>query len=365
MGKPDTATTITVAKATAEHPRQSEGAITERSDGSLLLVWQEYVASELGGEDNAPNHLAAMVSRDEGRTWGEHRVLFEPAPDMMNLYSPSFIRPSRDAAGDELLMFYFAYHTLEAGQPPSSSGFIVRSQDGGETFTSPMPVWTRRPYGSASSSVKRLSTGRIVVPFAQQAGGIWGASDHIVGGFLLSDDGGATWQQSESRLELPMRGVMEVHVEERLDGRLMAVMRTQLGAVFQAFSTDGGLTWSRPQTTGLKAPESCPEIVRIPQTNDLLIVWNDGEYDPQWGSHYGARTPLTVAVSRDEGQTWVNRRNIETDPRAAFTNPGCAFTSAGKVLINYWTCRYTADNLMAVDRIDLKLAVFDVDWLYE
>jgi hypothetical protein len=45
---------ITIAKATEQHPRQSESAMFERADGSLVIAWQEYVASGRGRRAQSP-----------------------------------------------------------------------------------------------------------------------------------------------------------------------------------------------------------------------------------------------------------------------------------------------------------------------
>src|SRR5262249_13444810 len=38
--------------------------------------------------------------------------------------------------------------------------------------------------------------------------------------------------------------------------------------------------------------------------------------------HFGKRTPLSAAVSKDGGKTWSKPRHIETDAGWAFSNPG-------------------------------------------
>jgi hypothetical protein len=82
------------------------------------------------------------------------------------------------------------------------------------------------------------------------------------------------------------------------------VMRTQMGAVYRADSRDGGRTWSKAASLGVEAPESCPELCKVPGTGDLLLIFNGSKFDPKWPSHFGKRTPLSTAVSTDEGRTW-------------------------------------------------------------
>ena len=151
---------VTVAIASAEHPRNSEGAVFQRSDGSLLLIYQEYLASERGGGDDAPNRLVAVVSNDGGRSWAGKRVVAEPAPNQINVYSPSLLPSQRG----ELLLFYYAYQTIGSGQEVDSTGYLVRSTDEGEHFGDRRAIWEHRPFGCASSAVKRLPSGRLLFP---------------------------------------------------------------------------------------------------------------------------------------------------------------------------------------------------------
>ena len=107
--------------------------------------------------------------------------------------------------------------------------------------------------------------------------------------------------------------------------------------------------------------------VTFPTTGDLLIIWNHARFDPNF-NHSGKRTPLTVAVSKDEGCTWENYKDIETDPLYEFTNPSCHFTSSGKVIITYVVSKM--DNPDPPGRfrrsiMPLKAAIADVDWFYQ
>ncbi|MEX2558629.1 MAG: sialidase family protein [Pirellulales bacterium] len=351
---------VTVAEATDEHPRHSEGSAVELKDGSLLLVWQEFSPGS-GDSDFFPSRLAARTSRDGGRTWGDHRVLVETRPGDVNVFSPNLLR----LPDGTILFCFMRYESFDKAKnkyPPTSAEAWL-SRDEGRTFEPLAHVWQTNMNAFASSVIKRAASGRILLPVNRDLSER-GQNDHWEGGLVYSDDGGRTWTESDGWVDLPMRGAMESHVDELRDGRLLMVMRTQLGAVFQAESPDGGRTWSKPQTTGLRSPESCPDLVRIPGSSDLLLVWNNSPYDPKHYSHFGKRTPLSVAISRDDGRTWGNIRDIETDPGWAFSNPGCCFTSQRTVLINYWACRYQESGAMSNFPIHLKAAIVDLDWLY-
>lgn len=349
----------TAVPATDDHPRQSEGTIAELSDGTLLLAWQEFWKGEVGhlDSDSWPSRICAMTSRDGGHTWGERRVVAEAPPGVWSLYSPSLLRTPDGA----LLLGFMGYYTVA---PIDSSGYVWISRDEGASFAPLADAWEHRPLGPAANVLKRLSSGRLLWPVSAPSGLVDEGQNVWINGAVYSDDGGLTWRESDTWVQLPMRGAMEPHVEELRDGRVLMVMRTQLGAVFQSHSSDGGATWSKPQTTGLRAPESCPELTRLTETGDLLIMWNNSLYDPAWASHFGKRTPLTVAISSDEGLTWGHLRDIETQPGWAFSNPGANPTSRGTVIFNYWCSEYRETGRMRDWPIELRVAVADIDWLY-
>lgn len=345
---------VTVAESTADFTRKGEGDVVELHDSRLLLVYMEFSGD---GSDVAPTRLAAVESADGGRTWGRHRVLTETAPGDVNVYSPNLVR-SRDGG---LRLVFYRQHTAV---PLSTTHHVWRSDDEGDTFTPFVEFVPAQDHSLCNAVLKRLACGRLLLPTCQVHEGGDNPYGHTYDGAVLySDDDGQTWHAAHNRVQLPMRGVMEPHVEETRDGRVLMVVRSQLGALFLSESADDGLSWSPPQTTGLRSPESCPELTRIPSTGDLLMLWNNSPYDPAFVSHYGKRSPLTTAVSTDEGRTWGHVRDIEDDPARAFSNPGCRFTAAGQAIINYWTCEYLPDWRMQ-DVIDLRVAVLDTDWFY-
>jgi sialidase-1 len=347
--------TVTVAASTPECTRKGEGDVIELQDGRLLLVYMEFSGD---GSDYARTRLVAQESADGGLTWGRHRVITETSPGDLNVYSPNLIR----ALGGGLLLLFMRQHSAE---PSSLTHYVWRSDDEGESFGPHAEFAARQDYSLCNAVVKRLASGRLLLPVSPADRGVqgpWGQSGAVA--VLVSDDDGLSWREAASRVRLPLRGAMEPHLEETRDGRVLMVMRNQLGSLFMAESTDEGLTWSLPQTTGLRTPESCPELTRIPATGDLLMIWNNSPYDPGFRSHYGKRSPLTAAVSRDEGRTWERVRDIEDDPARAFSNPGCRFTRAGQAIVNYWTCEYLPDWAMQ-DVIDLRITVLDTEWFYQ
>jgi sialidase-1 len=365
--------TITVAEATPERPRQDGASIVELNDGSLMIIWMEHFLAptsgkeHAGGDDHAPCHIASMISRDGGHTWTDYRIFIENNPDDVNIHFPCLLR----LQNGQIMLYYQRRHEIAPGQPQVSTSYLSWSSDECKTFSEPIEHTLIRRNNMGGNKPIQLSSGRIVLPIDRMIGN-WCETDdhgkvldHSTVSCCYSDDDGRTWTESQTWLDLPLRGCMEARIAELRDGRLLMTMRTQLGSVFKSESSDQGKTWSKPQTTGLRAPESMPVLKRIPQTGDLVIIWNNSEYDPKAVTHWGKRTPLTVAISRDEGETWQCIKNIETDPDYEFTNPTCYFTSQGTVIITYVASKMREDGRFGRTCMPLKAVVAGIEWLYQ
>lgn len=358
---------FTIAEANERFPRHDGATIVELRDGRLLLAWMEHTGGETIGHDHAPCNVAAMTSTDGGRTWEDHRILVENNPGDINIHFPCLLRLKR---GD-ILFYYQRRHELATGAPQLSTSYVCWSSDEGETFSTPIEHSVIRKNDMSGNRLLQLSSGRILLGNERTLGNWCEVGedgvirDHGVAGCCYSDDDGASWQQS-AWVDLPMRGAMEPRIAELRDGSLLMFMRTQLGAVFQSTSRDGGETWSKPQTTVLTAPESMPGLARIPKTGDLFAIWNNGVYDADF-DHCGKRTPLTVAISRDDGRTWEHVKDIETDPDYEFTNPSYFFTSRDTFIITYVASKMDNPDppgKLGRSCMPMKAAVADVAWLY-
>ena len=146
----------------------------------------------------------------------------------------------------------------------------------------------------------------------------------------------------------------------RKSGKLLAVLRTSLGAVYKSSSNDDGVTWTKPVSTGLAAPASTPLLKKLPGSEDLLLVWNN-IYDPKhpdFQNGHGPRNPLTSAISTDGGKTWRNLKTIEDRNPGASSTPAITFVG-GEALLTYNTQPYA---LSKRELYSVRLKIIPIDW---
>lgn len=207
------------------------------------------------------------------------------------------------------------------------------------------PVRTWRGYNGSQMEYQRLRSGRILVPHGSmiphaKAIPPTGRHETVI---EYSDDGGATWRLSESRLTSPCyegfngsnEGACEPCFEELGDGRLWMLMRTQAGCLYESFSTDDGTTWSPAAPSRFRTSTGPANLLRL-RDGRLVLTWNHCELPPRHEGEgvYGGRDALHIAISDDEGRTWRGFREIYLDHRrndnpAANGDRGTAYPLAG------------------------------------
>ena len=317
--------TLLVLKTSKEVPRISEGDLIELSDGRLCVVYSRFTG---GGGDHEPADIAVQTSADGGRTWSPPRIVV-PNEGKCNVMSVTV----RRLKSGEILLFYLRKDGQTIGrqgktaQTDSCLLFVRRSTDDLHTLSEPVRVTLLDGYHVVNNDrVLQCSTGRLIVPVALHTsfdadGKVTPAGSASVAFIYYSDDEGRTWHRGQTPIT-PMSErkliVCEPGVVELKDGRLSMYLRTHYGSVFACDSSDGGLNWSEAKPISLVSPNSPFTIERSPWTGDLVCVWNDWRGDHPFRTGTGERTPLCLAVSHDDGQSWSKSVVLEDNPNGEF-----------------------------------------------
>jgi len=316
-----------------DNPRNGEGDLIELKDGRLLLAYTRW--TKASGADDAPAEVRATTSTDGGRTWSKDVVM--TANDAMNVMSVSFTR----LANGEILYAFGRRHSN------AKLLFYARfSKDEGKTWSKEHLITPLTRYqGMNNDHVIQLKSGRLLGPFFLCRGHTWKEDFYFYDMVYYSDDNGRLWQTYGQMLTVPesKRGADEPGLVELKDGRILMIIRTDAGKIYRSFSKDQGLRWSKPEPTQLTSPSSPASIKRIPSTGDLLLLWNNATK---------TRTPLTCAVSKDEGETWGHIKNLEDHPKGRFCYTSITFVN-NRVLLTYYGIG------------GLVFASIDVGWFYE
>jgi len=307
-------------------PLFEPGASFAQCHASTLAQLEDgrFVAAFFAGTREKHPDTGIWLTRRDGGRWETPACRFKIAPE------PHW-NPVLFAAPDGRLHLWFkvgpdcarwtTWHTV--------------SDDGGECW--PAPVRWRPDVTLASGPVRN--------PPLITAEGVWlaGGSDELTPDadgrmwwpFIdRSEDGGRTWVTTPLALAPdapPGKGGIQPTLWESSPGNVHCLLRTGLGAIYRSDSIDGGRTWCPAYRTVLPNNNSGIAAARLAD-NWLALVWNPV------GEEWGARTPLRLSLSPDNGFTWPRHLDLAQGP-GEFSYPAILATATGMAVT--WTDRRT------------------------
>lgn len=293
-------------------------ALVTAPDGSLLAFAEGRKENQTdpGGGDI---DLVLKRSTDNGASWSLLQVVDDPGEK----WGASNPTPLVDRNTGRV---WVAYNRWEPGQGMESSrpatmnnqAWLRWSEDNGRTWSAPKDItrasrdfdgWGSMFLGPGGAIQTR--TGRFILPgvMCPDACSVLATAPNFRGSMsmmrayaLYSDDHGETWRRGAL-----LRAISdENQMVELADGAIMVDARQWGGdSRWIAISSDGGETWSQPRP-GQQVTPVCTSIERFTQAKDAQgrnrILWT-GPAGP-------GRKGLVVRISYDEGQTFVNERQI-------------------------------------------------------
>jgi hypothetical protein len=246
--------------------------------------------------------VLAWVTAPGGGTEGRLRVAVTPAAgaaptrnaqimDPLGPIEPHGEAPPQlgaDAAGG-LYIVYTVGREVAGERFPRSALRLVRSGDGGMTWTTPVTVNEGEAFGSHSfHGFLASGDGRLFISWIGDSR-VW---------LRRSDDGGRTWHDTQVIHHGPACPCCRTSLAMGPDGAMYASWRTILSGdvrdVVVARSTDGGATWQqpvRPREDGWVFP-GCPHAgpsLRVDAGGVVHIAWWTGK-EGSAGVYYARST---------------------------------------------------------------------------
>ncbi len=313
-------------------PECHSATIAETSDGDLVTAF-------FGGtKERNPDVCIWVCRKPKGADgWTEPvRVADGIVNDTLRYacWNPVlFAVPESDG---ELWLFYKVGPNVAGWK-----GYLIRSHDGGRTWSAPeeMPDGFLGPAKNKPVWVD----GRILLPCSTE-GGHWNVY------FEWTDDRGTTWHKTPSLMsdlsvqtqnrasDAPDAGKVEaIHAIQpsvlRLsDGRLMMLSRTRNAKLGVAVSDGRGETWSKLTLSDVENNQSGIDAVTLHDGRHVL-VYND--FETLAGTRKGPRTPLSLAVSDDDGKTWRHAMTLEDSPVSQYSYPSVIEGGDGTLHVVY------------------------------
>ena len=127
----------------------------------------------------------------------------------------------------------------------------------------------------------------------------------------------------------------------------MALGRTRNAKLAVTYSSDNGDTWSKVTLSDMPNNNSGTDAVTLADGSQILVYNN---FETISGTPKGLRTPLSLAVSEDDGKTWKEIVVLEDSPISQYSYPSVIQGKNGKVHVVYTWRR----NRISYKEIDLS-----------
>lgn len=332
-------------------------AVARLSNGELLAVWSVSFTPKL-------SRIVGAFSHDNGATWSSPKTILERTggEDSFLVGDPCLlVTPS-----GKVVLFHIHWRSLKDSRIAWS-----KSLDNGRTWEPAVEVETGHRYNDLNRNGIVLSDGKTLVQ-----GFSWekradsgeepvGETDQLYSCSLLrSTDDGETWEKGGDVVFDEATGVDEPTVVELVNGDIYMLMRSGVGWLYQAASSDKGETWGKATATSLRSPNAPAMLYRLSlRPSKVLVVWDNSPPAGRWiapgkveGTIHEPRYPLDVAVSYDDCETWAYSRTL-TNPGRQASYPSVTLTSEGHILA-VWQ-----EETEEPGRRDIKYAKFNEEWI--
>ena len=333
----------------AQNPRNSEGAFIRGKKGEILFAYSHYRGDSI--HDHAACDIAMIVSVDEGKTWGEPRIIVNAADfGVQNVMSVSAMEQMN---GD--LAFYFLIKETDGsttvGRALSFNGIDFRC----ERCQADYP---KQYYVINNDRLVRLKDGRILAPAAYipRENILEGKRAPYATTLLISEDDGKSFFKADFDFTttdpLSMRyGLQEPGILAREDGSFYLWMRTNCYCQYESESEGDLNVFTAPHPGQFTSPPSPMQVKAI--NGVTYAVYNP---IPRYNGRVCAkgtadRTPIVLRKSIDDGKTFGPLNMIEDDPNRGYCYPAVFGTNDGYLLLAY--CRGNAEDGNMLCRIGI------------
>lgn len=125
-------------------------------------------------------------------------------------------------------------------------------------------------------------------------------------------------------------GVIQPTAWESQEGKVHMLLRSTAGRIFRSDSSDYGKTWCMAYPIALPNNNSGIDLISFEKA--IFLTYNPVQ------DNWGARTPLSIACSLDNGNQWLKILDLENGS-GSFSYPSIISTSKGFALTYTWNRR--------------------------
>jgi len=308
-------------------------------NGKLLLVAQY---SDKNIEDFDHGKIVISESSDNGENWTNFREINPDFPGSINAGSPSLVQIS----DSHIILTYGVKYSLNR-----IDIYLQESKDGGKNWSNPKIIYKSNVGYQIMNNARTIIHGnKILIPVSYPRNGsiksYWNTGNNMVVFLYSSDDFGNTWEKSSAISA--NYAILEPGLTVLKNSNYLMNLRTDNGSILFARSKDSGKKWTFEESN-FNSPSSPQTIKGVPNSSNLIMIWNDN--DKNVNVHGGNRSPLSLAISRNNGYDWDKIINLES-----FNNSQFDFAYSSVLVDNKYVFTVYNQKNISKHSFSLKLA---------
>ena len=282
--------------------------------------------SHYGGAAEKVNDLVAFRSRDRGKRWdGPSR----PIDIDYNLHGliPFVPQKSDVLPGKRLYCFgtqpVWGMYSREDGLHENAPIGYRYSDDDGLHWSEARLIRPVNDPGFTGMSVMRMCETKVGTWLIGSHEGDWSYKPLMTRQYILrSEDQGKSWELVPGR----RHGGWYVRSHNRMDegrpitladGRVLLMIRSPEGRLWQTWSEDDGKTWTNPTPSSLVHPDAPPMLFHLSDGKTLAAFHHNRFHDKDYTGLDGSkddvmkdRSEIWVSFSENGGDSWSDPRFV-------------------------------------------------------
>ncbi len=238
-------------------------------NGDILVAFR-LGRSHVYGRDG---RILLSRSKDGGESWHTREIIHVPERFVRYEGSYELVSDDRDPSlttlsNGEILLSWFHWGDGDR-DAPTSSIYISISNDNGENWSKPQMIFFN---AATSDAVLEIKNGVLLLPAYGSLG------DEFSSAFLIkSEDYGKTWSKEAIIIAEGKKfsfSFYEPAITRIGEDKLLCVLRTSTGLLYESRSEDDGETWTKPKA--LPFYGHCPDLLTL-KDGRVILTFRDIE----------------------------------------------------------------------------------------
>ncbi|WP_235954685.1 sialidase family protein [Cyclobacterium salsum] len=285
---------ITVNTVQYEHVFGDDRPFAQSHASTMIpLDGEEYLVAWFAGSHEKNDDVGIWTAKGKPGNWSEPELLVKVRND------PHWNPVLFQAPDGKVYLFFKVGKEIDYWET-----WVQVSEDGGDSWSEARELvpGDKGGRGPVRNHMLVLSDGTWLAPASDEKNKVWTV-------FVdRSADEGKTWEATDKlemdRNEINGEGVIQPALWESKPGHVHMLMRSSSGNICRADSEDYGKTWSPVEEISLPNNNSGIDVAHLGGEKIAVI------YNPV-SENWGARYPISVSVSLDNGYTWGPKFDIE------------------------------------------------------